>query len=60
MKGIMNKSKNQRLKKRIPKKSSLQKSATDDSLIDFFRKAPLPEVHLDIKREKDFGREIDL
>lgn len=31
-----------------------------DSLVDFFMKSPLPDVDLDISRDKDTGREVDL
>lgn len=31
-----------------------------NSLIDFFLEAPFPEEDLDIERNKDIGREIDL
>ena len=30
------------------------------SLIDFFLKAPFPEVHIDISRSDDLPRDIDL
>lgn len=31
-----------------------------DTLIDFFKKSPFPELDLDIQRDRDIGREIDL
>lgn len=31
-----------------------------NTLLDFFREAPLPEVDLDIDRNNDLGRDIDL
>ena len=33
---------------------------SEDTLIDFFMKAPFPEYDLDITRDKDTGREVDL
>jgi len=32
----------------------------EDTLIDFFYKAPFPDEDLDLTRDKDLGREIDL
>ena len=32
----------------------------EDTLIDFFKKAPFPELDLDLKRDRDLGRELDL
>lgn len=32
----------------------------ENTLIDFFMKAPFPDVELDIHRDRDVGREIDL
>jgi prevent-host-death family protein len=34
--------------------------APKNTLLDFFRKAPLPDVDLDIERSNDTGRDIDL
>lgn len=31
-----------------------------DTLIDFFMKAPFPDFELDVTRDKDQGRDIDL
>jgi len=31
-----------------------------DTIIDFFKRSPLPEIDLDLRRDKDTGREIDL
>lgn len=31
-----------------------------DTLIDFFKSAPYPEIDLELNRDKDTGREIDL
>ena len=31
-----------------------------DSLLDFFRNAPLPEVEIEIERNKDLPREVEL
>lgn len=31
-----------------------------DNLIDFFKKSPFPEIDLNLERDKDEGREIDL
>lgn len=33
---------------------------TENTLLDFFREAPLPDIDLDISRDKDPGRETDL
>ena len=32
----------------------------DGTLVDFFMRAPFPEVDLDLERDKDAGRDIDL
>lgn len=32
----------------------------EENLIDFFMKAPLPDEELDLTRDKDTGRELDL
>ncbi len=31
-----------------------------NSLLDFFREAPLPDLEIDTKRSKDTGRDVDL
>jgi prevent-host-death family protein len=31
-----------------------------NSLLDFFRESPLPDLELDMERDKDLGRDIDL
>jgi prevent-host-death family protein len=31
-----------------------------ESLVDFFAKSPLAKANLDLEREPDYGREIDL
>ena len=31
-----------------------------DTIVDFFKKAPFPDLDLEIGRDKDTGREIDL
>ncbi len=31
-----------------------------NTLIDFFQASPYPNIDLDLQRDKDFGREIDL
>jgi prevent-host-death family protein len=30
------------------------------NIVDFFRKSPLKDIEIDLKRDKDIGREIDL
>ncbi|MBW1800009.1 MAG: type II toxin-antitoxin system Phd/YefM family antitoxin [Deltaproteobacteria bacterium] len=37
-----------------------QLTRTETNLVDFFRKSPLRGVHLNLDRDKDFAREIDL
>jgi prevent-host-death family protein len=44
----------------ISKKDFEEYLHSKDNIIDFFMKAPYPEVELDIQRDKDTGREIDL
>lgn len=44
----------------ISKKEFEKLKIPKDSLLDFFLQAPFPEEDLDIKRNKDTGREIDL
>ncbi len=44
----------------ISKKDFEEYLKSKDSLIDFFKKAPFPEVDLDISRDKDVGRDMDL
>jgi len=36
------------------------KSRQPKSLVEFFRNSPLYDAHLDLKRDKDTGRDIDL
>lgn len=36
------------------------KSRRPKSLVEFFRNSPLYDAHLDLKRDKDTGRDIDL
>ena len=38
----------------------LAKSRQPKSLVEFFRNSPLYEAHLDLKRDKDTGRDIEL
>lgn len=33
---------------------------SEDNLIDFFMRAPLKDVDLDLNRDKDTGRDVDL
>lgn len=44
----------------ISQKEFEQYQKPEDTLIDFFMKAPLHEEDLDLTRDKDRGREIDL
>jgi prevent-host-death family protein len=32
----------------------------DDSLLDFFKQAPFPDIDLDVNRSKETGRDVDL
>ena len=34
--------------------------APKNTLLDFFLESPLPEIDLDLSRDRDMGREIDL
>lgn len=42
----------------ISKKRYDQLMRQESSLLDFFRKAPLPDVDIDIKRNKDLPRDV--
>lgn len=45
----------------IISKNEFEKIRTPkNTLLDFFREAPLPDIDLDLERSKDFGRDIDL
>jgi prevent-host-death family protein len=45
----------------IISKNEFEKMSTPgNSLLEFFREAPLSEFDLDIERDKDLGRDIDL
>ncbi len=33
---------------------------TKDTLIDFFKNAPFPEIELEVERDRDSGRDIEL
>lgn len=33
---------------------------TENTLLEFFRESPLPDVDIDIERDKDLGRDTDL
>lgn len=44
----------------ISKKDFEKLNTPKNSLLDFFRDAPLPDFDLDIQRSKDQGRSIDL
>jgi len=41
-------------------KTRLSKSKPKETLIEFFKQAPHPEIKLDLQRDRDLGREIDL
>ena len=38
----------------------LTRSRQPESLVQFFRQSPLAGIRLDLDRDKDLGREIDL
>ncbi len=44
----------------ISKKEFEKMQSSGNSLLDFFRQSPFPELDLDIKRNKDIGRDIEL
>lgn len=44
----------------ISQKDFEQYLKSKDTLIDFFMKAPFPDFDLDISRDKNTGRDIDL
>ncbi|HSX12347.1 MAG TPA: type II toxin-antitoxin system Phd/YefM family antitoxin [Rhabdochlamydiaceae bacterium] len=44
----------------ISKKEFEKMKMPKNSLLDFFREAPLPDLDIDIKRNKDRGRDINL
>lgn len=44
----------------LSQKEFEQYQQPEDTLIDFFNKAPFPEETLDLTRDKDPGKEIDL
>lgn len=44
----------------ISKKDFEKYLRSKDTLIDFFMRAPFPDIDLEITRDKDTGRDIDL
>jgi antitoxin Phd len=44
----------------ISKKEFEKMQLPGNSLLDFFRQSPFPELDLDITRNKDIGRDIEL
>ncbi len=44
----------------LSQKEFEQYQRPEDTLIDFFNRAPFPEEDLDLTRDKDPGREVDL
>lgn len=44
----------------LSQKEFEQYRKSEDTLIDFFNRAPFPDEDLDLTRDKDTGREIDL
>jgi hypothetical protein len=44
----------------IVDKEKLMNSFSKENLVDFFKNSPLYGMELDIERDKDYGREVEL
>jgi prevent-host-death family protein len=44
----------------VSQKEFEQYQKPEDTLIDFFSRAPFPDAEIDLTRDKDVGRDIDL